>query len=298
MDELDDIFRLSDTDSSGSDDLPRRPKARSKNPGRTRAGSPSVIIVAHEDSEEAVDDLRNRLEDRCEKSQRDLEDLKHEHYEKLGVLKHNNLTQEQERANSYNAEYQNLVWSVTLKHIGCGTFTEDVGTVLQHHLSEEQFKFEKEILQLQQQFDSEIADARRETPDRLRIRRRRRRKLVRTIDPKRMAEIICQGIADAEDALTTDPSMDVIDGLIKILRGESRRLANRRAVSPPHRRQPLRPRSPRQPPPRPEEVGAKANLHKHIKARTKLERTVARADRFVQDLHGQSWFQDLFPHIE
>jgi hypothetical protein len=292
MDELDEIFHVSETDGSGSDDRPMKPKPRSKRPGGTRPGSPRGIATGYEDSEEALDDLRDRFEEKYGRFQQDLDDLKHEHSEKLAVLKHNNLTQEQARAASYTSEYQNLVWSVTLKHVGCGMLTEDLGNVLQHQLSEEQFKFEKDILELQQQFDEELAQARQEKPEDASARRRRRRRLVRTLDPKRMAAVICQGLADAEDTLTSDPSTEVIDGLITTLRRESQRLASRRPASPPHRRQPPNPRArrppPPPPPPRPEDAGGTANLQKHIRARTKLEKTIAQADRFVQDLHEQA----------
>jgi hypothetical protein len=294
MAELDDIFRVPDTDSPGSDDPPRKPKLRSKLPGRTGRGSNPLVTVGYEDSEEAVDDLRDRFEDKYEKSQQALEDLKREHSDKLAMLKYKNAAQEQARANSYDTEDQNLVWSVTLKHVGCGMFTEDLGNALQHHLNEEQFKFEKEILELQQQLDEELAQARQEKPSDVGGYRRRRRRLVRTIDPQQMAEIICQRIADAEDTLTRD----VIDGLIKILRMESRHLVSYHPVSAPGRRHSPKTRAPRRPPPTPEDAGGPANLQKHIKARAKLRRAVAHADRFVYDLHGQKWFQDLFPHIE
>jgi hypothetical protein len=295
MDEVDDIFRVSD--SSGPDDQPKRVKVQSKKSGRVRPGSPPLIMVAYEDSEEALDDLRDRLADNYGRFQQDLEDLKHEHSEKLAMLKHNNLAKEQAQTNSYNTKYQNRVWSVTLKHIGCGMFTEDLEKVLQHQLSEEQFKFDKEIIRLQQQFEDELVQLRQDRPAHVRGRLRRRRRLVRTIDPKQMASIICQRIADADDTFTGDSSTDFIDGLIMILRKQSRHLPRRRPVSPPHRLPPPR-QPPPPPPPRKEEADGTAKLQKHIQARKKLEKTVVRADRFVQDLHEQRWFQEIFPHIE
>jgi hypothetical protein len=46
-----------------------------------------------------------------------------------------------------------------------------------------------------------------------------------------------------------------------------------------------------------EDIGVE-NLQQHIAARNRLKMSVTKADRFVQNLHRQPWFEELFPHVE
>jgi hypothetical protein len=204
--------------------------------------------------------------------------------------------EEQLRTNAYNLEYRDLVWGITLKHTGSAMFPEDLESVLQHHLNEEQFRLEKELLALQQRYDDELGQARSAPAD---IERRPR--VSRVLDPKRMAFVIWQRLQDFDDPEAANSSAAVIDGLIKIVRRERRRLESGRGAAVP---------SPRKPSPKPRPVPLPlpmppaesepdiGKIEDHIAARKKLKKSVAKADKFVRELQRQPWFEGMFPHME
>jgi hypothetical protein len=268
-----------------------------------------------QDPQETLEEIRAVIEEKNLNFEHDLQDLRRRHTEQLSLLKQDHVAQEQAAANSYNLEFRNVIWDLTLKHLGRGMFTEDLGRMLQRNLSEEQFKCEKELLELQQSYDDEIAQMRANAPA---IRKKKHRKRERmdpgmlTLNPHQMAEKISEKLKQfAVDEVGEGPEGEALDFLLQILKQERENIVGYR-LSP--TRRPLAIRSTpiavkrKLPVEKPRVVpyvervvdpmAPRTGLRKHVAARAKLKKSVAKADRFMHNLRGQEWFGDLFPHVE
>jgi hypothetical protein len=251
------------------------------------------------------------IEEKNRNFERELEDLRRRHAEQLSLMKQNHVAQEQTAVNSYNLEYRNIVWDLTLKHLGKGLFTEDLGRMLQRNLSEEQFKCEKELLELQQSCDDEIVQMRASASPGNRKRRKKRPKRdpgMMTLNPTELARKVSEKMRDFQaDDMGEGPEGEALDFLLQILRQERENLASYSRPGP-IRRPGLSyhptvsaQRKPRTTPfviDRGEPMTPRTGLKKHVAARTKLKKSVAKVDRFIHDLQGKEWFGDLFPHVQ
>ena len=294
---VDEIFQISSDDET------------TEMEGSTRQRNKSEEVPAPEkrsrkpDYTEAIDDIREQIDTKAVKFEREFEELKRRHAEQLSLLKHNNVTKEQAAANSYNIEYRNVVWSVTLRHLGKGVFTEDIGPLLEHSLSEQQFRLEKELVELQQTYDDEIAQMRAQLTGKSRKRRRVRR-TGQAMQPEQMARMICDRLDELEPQEVEDDGNDVIlNQLITMIKKETEELIDCRDAFVKLRKprvivhrvqeaeeEELPRRKPRQAEP--------SFLARHKEASNKLVKSMAKADRFLRNLQKQEWFDDLFPHVE
>ena len=296
---VDEIFQISSDDETTEID------------GNTRQRNKSEEVEREEpekrkrkpDYTEAIDDIREQIDTKAVKFEREFEELKRRHAEQLSLLKHNNVTKEQAAANSYNIEYRNVVWSVTLRHLGKGVFTEDVGPLLEHSLSEQQFRFEKELVELQQTYDDEIAQMRAQLTGKTRKRRRVRR-MGQAMQPEQMARMICDRLDELEPQEVEDDGNDVIlNQLIKMIKKENEELIDRRDAFVKRRKPRIIARrvqevEEEEPPRRKPRNAEPSFLARHKEASNKLVKSMAKADRFLRNLQKQEWFDDLFPHVE
>jgi hypothetical protein len=288
--ELNDAEPASSQPSFPADEPRRVPKSAKAAPPADHNPIPSAEDVA------ALEALREQIENENRKFERQLDNVKRDHAEKLAILKQENLSKEQAAANSYNLEYRDAILAITLKYLGRVILTEDIGSLLRQSLNEEEFKFEKELLDLQQAHDDELAQLR------LTIRPgapgRRHRPHRAPINPVHIAQMVYDRLSEGEPEEPNEN--EILEDLIRILQTAKGSLLASQAPRPGK----VRPRPPpAQPipeprlPPRGPDPNA-PGIEKHIQARKKLRKAVEQTDRFIRKVRHENWFPDFFPHVE
>lgn len=300
---VDEIFQISSDEETSTVVEDKRKRKKSTDFEIEESESRDQSNRNNPDYTEAIDELQEQIDARAIKFEREFEELKRRHAEQLSLLKHSNVTREQATANSYDIEYRNVVWSVTLRHLGKGVFAEDIGPLFEHNLSEQQFKLEKELLELQQTYDDELAQMRAQMAGKGRRRRRVRRIPGTEMQPQQLARMICDRLDELEPREVEDDSNDVIlSQLIKMIKKENEEILDRREAFIKRQRPKIRERKMYHPPPEPPRARPKnpepSFLASHKAASNKLVKSMAKADRFLKNLQKQEWFDDLFPHVE
>lgn len=307
---MDAIFHLSDSENASEE--PRspepervisKPEPAERKPEKPKRAAPSP---EQPDFQEAIDEIREQMDLKARKFEHELEDLKRQHAEQLSIIKQTNIAKEQSAANAYNLEYRNSIWSVTLKHLGKGVFTDEIAPLLEHNLGEEQFKLEKELLELQQRYDDELAQAKMNPVVRKRRHHKRKSSSTVPISPQQLAQLIVDRIDQPpRKQVEKDPNDVIVDKMIQVVRSESEALIDRqqvinhrRAAVVPHRPISQRKEQPKRTTHRRENPMDQSCIVENIDARKKMKKRLMDTDKFLRDLHKQEWFDDIFPHVE
>ena len=85
----------------------------------------------------------------------DIEELKRVQNNHLTLIKQKNITKEQTIKNSLDLKYRNIIWDLTLQHFGKGFCVDDLTLYFQRKLDEEEFKLQKELIKLEEEFKKE-----------------------------------------------------------------------------------------------------------------------------------------------
>lgn len=263
------------------------------------------------DYSEKIDRLRRLIDDKKQQFETDFEDLKSKHSEKLAILKQNNLSREQSLSSSFDLEYRNVIWATTLHHLKRGCFSENLGLLFQQAVNDEQFQLEKELIEMKQKNEEEIANFRSKMPtERIRRRIRKRRANINILSPREMATMINNNFLSTTDI--DDVDFDIankIEALISKVHKETQYLTlnqydkkldpfpksfDIQTPSPKVKKTPKRSKSPRM-------IQNEKHLQmlkKHKKACNDLQKSVKKTDRYIKEMQENDWFQGMFPHVE
>ncbi|OHT08305.1 hypothetical protein TRFO_04918 [Tritrichomonas foetus] len=278
--------------------------------------------VSQIDYSSKIDQLRSLIEENGRNFDLEFENLKRKQDEKLAILKEKNMSREQTASNSYDMEYRNVIWTSTLKYLKRGCFTENLSPLFEQAISDEQYRLEKEIIELRQKYEDELAQYKATLP-RMQARKVYRRKKANfdTMDPKEMAKIIYNQFF--LDKILEDPDSEAnrqIERLMNRIQKESDLLTSPKVVSrfmtsksspvkrkrtqqsdyeyqvvPPR----IRPTPNRMKTPvMRENDRAIEMVGLHHKATENLQKSVKKTDKYLKKLHENEWFKGIFPHIE
>lgn len=264
------------------------------------------------DISQQISELKSMIDARNLQFDREFNELKRKHQSKLKNIKQAHITREQTKSNAYDLEYRNVIWTTTLKHLNRGCFTEDLRTLFQQAISDEQYKLEKEIINLKQRNDEEIQNLKENLP-KMRMKKKINRNYINMdiMDPIEMARIIynnCFPDPNVDDF--SEYELQMIDKLIRKIQRDTMILSNAQ-IPTPHK--PLKQKS--------ENVAyqkqEKKQIHKrkkspktqpkdeyiaciesHQEACQNLEKSVKKADQFIKNLQEKDWFNDMFPHVD
>lgn len=213
-----DAFVIDEEDSSESskpDDI--QPEAKNINKKPQEAAW--ITNKRSEDNSEKLEILRNQYDQRLQSMQIEFENMKRRHTEKLTSSKHNNITKEQAYSNGNDLEFRNMIWALTLHHFGKGSFAEDLDPLFQRSLSDEQYKLEKELLTLQQEYDDQISDMQR----RQYYRKTKKRKITLP-DPRELAVKLYRNMKGND---CSDVNNEFIDDLIRHVKKENNKIIDK-----------------------------------------------------------------------
>jgi hypothetical protein len=289
---MDSIFQLSESQETGNElneaepassqpSFPADESRRLRQQVKAATSGDCNPIPSPEDVT-ASEALREQIQNDKRKFERQFENLRRYHAEQLAILKQENLSKEQTAATSYNLEYRDAIVATTLKYLGIVILTEDIGSLLRQRLNEEEFKFEKELLDLQQVQDDELAQLRsaiRPVPP-----GRKHRPHTASINPFDIAHMVYGKLSETEPE---EPSQsEILEHLIRILQtakmsllsAQAPRLATVDARGPPPSSIP-KSRRPQNGP-----DGNDREIEQYVVGRKKLMRTLAKVNRLTQNL--------------
>ncbi|OHT14251.1 hypothetical protein TRFO_15407 [Tritrichomonas foetus] len=262
-----------------------------------------------------IEEMKFLINSRNKKFEAEFEDLKRKHQEKLTILKQTHITREQSISSSYDLEYRNAVWTTTLQHLNRGCFTEDLGPLFQQTISDEQYKLEKEIIDLKKKNEEEINQIKMTLPkEQPRKQPMKRRINLDIMNPIEMAHIIYNKVLSENEIDGIDPNDGKnLNRILKKLHRETNKLASIHfdPPQPTHRKQKR---------PKLQEIGNKqvpiinskrkkspilrendryiSFIESHQKACNHLQKSVKDTDKFLKNLKDNDWFNDMFPHVE
>ena len=273
------------------------------------------------DIQSQIDELRFLINSKNQQFEAEFDDLKRKNQEKLTIVKQNHIMREQSLSSSCDLEYRNAVWTTTLKHLNRGCFTEDLGPLFQKAISDEQYKLEKELIELKQKNEEELAQIKATMPKIQTIKQlpKKQRINLDILNPIEMAHIIYNKVISKSEI----DDGDIIDGknlnkIIRKLNKESTLLSNIKNSPSPHQemttyemkpknKRPsyeMKPKRLRSPPKRKRSPRLTKNercmacIESHQKACHDLQKSMKKTDKFLKELKENDWFNDMFPHVD
>lgn len=260
-------------------------------------------------SPEKIDELRSQIETQANIYQNKLDEIKAKHEEQLTTLRLNNQSKEQSLLNENDLNYRNLLWTVTLKYLGRGCFTEDLEDLFQRSLSDKQYEFEKDLIELKQQNEEELTQFRLSLPAMESLKRKPKKKTSHLIfTPKEMAEIIYNKyflqIQNADSSSSLD---DRINNLIEKLHNESTFLSTiefKNLLVPPYFNidySPKRKKStilPQKSKYFEQNVRDRKIIQNHKETFKGFEKTMKSADKYIQRIQMKPVYGEMFPHFD
>ena len=226
--------------------------------------------------------------------ERALSNMKLKHMEKLSRLKMRNITEEQSLCRSNNLEYRNTIWEISLKYLGHGLFSEDLQSVFEQALNEEQFRLEKEYIELERRYEEERAHTFTRSIRADSSRHRVSKKNVpEIIPPKELALIIfnrMQAANQENDLLDQKAGGEANKDMAKCVRKGNRKVMHestnyKNQVT--ERLQKQKKESPNKKIP--------STLKRHVQARHRLQKYVAQTDRFVRQIKERQRYECSSP---
>lgn len=297
------IFEISESSEKRYNQKPKNKRVTKKNNDDF-----DFEINSQVDYSEKIDQLRRLIDERNQQFETEFEDLKSKHSEKLAILKQNNLSHEQSLSSSFDLEYRNVIWTTTLHHLKRGCFSENIGLLFQQAVNDEQFQLEKELIELKQKNEEELAYYRSRMPDKRAKRIIRKRRGMNILNPREMANFINNKFISENDIDDFDFNIvSKIDSLISKIQKETNYLTiNDFNPSPKKigfsiqspllkvKKVPKRSKSPRMI----QNEEHRKMLKKHQKACNHLQKSVKKTDKYIKEMQENDWFQDMFPHVE
>ena len=287
------------------------------NKRKSKVKKEEEIVDESIDYTQKIEELKEMLEMEASQFEVDLEDLKRKHTEKLSYLKQTNIAKEQAASSAYDLEYRNVIWTTTLKHLNRGCFTENLSALFEEALSEEHYKLEKEIIELNQKNEDELAQYRASIP-KLKAtksyRKKRRKPNFDSVSPKEMAKIIYNKFFMEQLTESNDPESEAnrqIEKMMRKLQKESAYLTSRhfepRVIHEiEHVPSPIYTYNNDNYPSRGMKAQSpfmKANkkaidvLGEHREITKNLQKSVKVTDKYLKDLQDRQWFRGMFPHV-
>lgn len=282
-----------------------------------------VDIPSNPDIISRIQQLKFEINSRKTKFEAEFDDLKRSNQGKFNTIKQNHITKEQTLSNSYDLEYRNLVWSISLKHLQRGCFTENLGPLFQQAINDEEYRLNNKIISLQQECQEDLENYKESLPK----NPVKQIQFKRTIDnyfmdPIEMAQFIYSKMYNIpNNNEINERETRRIDEIIEKLRQQINFLSTIQVTEKKTKLpEPMidYPRKQHQNPRAKKQEKYRETIRSHEKACNQLQKSVnetgrylrriqdnamieneiKETDKFMDDLKQNKWFKDVFPHVD